>query len=254
MPKTPDATLRERATALGLHGLLARWHSVEAEPWLVPLIAAEETERCRRSLERRIGHAALGVFKPVADFDWAHPRKIDRDAVEALFDLDFLREHINVVFIGSGGVGKTMLAQNLAHRAILAGHTARFVSAADMLGDLAAQDGSANLRRRLRHYTAPSLLVLDEVGYMSYGQGYADLLFQVVSQRYQRRSTIVSTNRVFAEWSEVFPNATSIIALIDRLCHNAEIISIDADSYRNKETLERNAARKAARRPPRKRG
>lgn len=183
MPKTPDATLRERAAALGLHGLLARWHSVEAEPWLVPLITAEETERCRRSLERRIGHAALGVFKPVADFDWAHPRKIDRDAVEALFDLDFLREHINVVFIGSGGVGKTMLAQNLAHRAILAGHTARFVSAADMLGDLAAQDGSANLRRRLRHYTAPSLLVLDEVGYMSYGQGYADLLFQVISQR-----------------------------------------------------------------------
>jgi hypothetical protein len=129
-----------------------------------------------------------------------------------------------------------MLAQNLAHRAILAGHTARFVSAAAMLADLAAQDGPASLRRRLRHYTSPSLLVLDEVGYMSYGQGYADLLFQVISQRYQRRSTIVSTNRVFNEWSEVFPNATSIIALIDRLCHNAEIVSIDADSYRNKET------------------
>ncbi len=83
---------------------------------------------------------------------------------------------------------------------------------------------------------------------MSYGQGYADLLFQVISQRYQRRSTIVSTNRVFNEWSEVFPNATSIIALIDRLCHNAEIISIDTDSYRNKETRDRNAARKTARR------
>ena len=144
MRKTPDATLRERAAALGLHGLLARWHAIEGELWLAPLIESEETERCRRSLERRIAHAALGAFKPVADFDWTHPRKIDRDAVEALFDLDFLREHINVVFIGSGGVGKTMLAQNLAHRAILAGHTARFVSAADMLGD------SANLRRRLR--------------------------------------------------------------------------------------------------------
>ncbi len=144
--KTPDANLRERAAALGLHGLLARWHAVEGEPWLAPLIESEETERCRRSLERRIAHAALGAFKPFADFDWTHPRKIDHDAVEALFDLDFLREHINVVFIGSGGVGKTMLAQNLAHRAILAGHTARFVSAADMLGDCAAQDGSANLR------------------------------------------------------------------------------------------------------------
>jgi len=252
MSRTPDATLRERAAALGLHGLLARWHAVETESWLLPLITAEETERCRRSLERRISHAALGSFKPIADFDWAHPRKIDREAIEALFELDFLREHINVVFIGSGGVGKTMLAQNLAHRAILAGHTARFVSAAAMLADLAAQDGPASLRRRLRHYTSPSLLVLDEVGYMSYGQGYADLLFQVVSQRYQRRSTIVSTNRVFTEWSEVFPNATSIIALIDRLCHNAEIVSIDADSYRNKETQERIAARKTARRSTRK--
>jgi len=252
MPRTPDATLRERAAALGLHGLLARWNSVEAEPWLVPLIESEETERCRRSLERRIHHAALGAFKPVADFDWTHPRKIDREAIEALFDLDFLREHINVILIGSSGVGKTMLTQNLAHRTILAGHTVRFVSASAMLGDLAAQDGAANQRRRMSHYTTPSLLVLDEVGYMSYGQGYSDLLFQVVSQRYQKRSTIVSTNRVFAEWSEVFPNATSIVALIDRLCHNAEIITIDADSYRNKETLERKAARKAARRPPRK--
>jgi DNA replication protein DnaC len=87
---------------------------------------------------------------------------------------------------------------------------------------------------------------------MSYGQDYADLLFQVISQRYQRRSIAVYTNRVFAEWAEVFPNAPSIIALVDRLCHNAEIVSIDADSYRNKETLERNTARKAARRPPRK--
>ena len=127
MSRTPDATLRERAAALGLHGLLARWHAVETESWLLPLITAEETERCRRSLERRISHASLGSFKPIADFDWAHPRKIDREAIEALFELDFLREHINVVFIGSGGVGKAMLAQNLAHRAILAGHTARFV-------------------------------------------------------------------------------------------------------------------------------
>lgn len=248
MPRSPDTTLRERAAALGLFGLLARWNAIEAEPWLVPLLDAEEAERCRRSLERRIHHAALGLFKPIADFDWKHPRKIDRAAIEGLFELDFLREHTNVVFIGSGGVGKTMLAQNLAHRAILAGHTARFVSAAAMLGDLAAQDGPASLRRRLKHYTTPSLLVIDEVGYMSYGQGYSDLLFQVISQRYLRRSTIVSTNRVFTEWTEVFPNATSIVALIDRLCHNAEIVSIDADSYRNKETVERNAARKATRR------
>ena len=114
-----------------------------------------------------------------------------------------------------------------------------------MLGDLT---NTSRLRQRLRRYTSPALLVIDEIGYMSYGQGYADLLFQVVSQRYQRLSTIVTTNRIFSEWQEVFHSATSIVALIDRLCHNAEVLTIDADSYRNKETIERNTARRAARR------
>lgn len=246
--KTPDATLRERAAALGLYGLLTRWHAIEAEPWLRPLIEGEEDERCRRSLARRLEGAKIGAFKPIADFDWTHPRKIDREAIEGLFELDFLREHTNVVLIGSGGVGKTMIARNLAHRAIRAGHTVRVVEAAQMLGDLAAQPDTARLRKRLRRYTSPALLVVDEVGYMSYGQGYADLLFQVVSQRYQRLSTIVTTNRIFSEWQEVFPSATSIVAVIDRLCHNAEVLTIDAESYRNKETVERNTTRRAARR------
>lgn len=247
MARTPDASLAERAAALGLLGLLARWHAVEGEPWLRPLIEGEEEERCRRSLERRLGRAALGAFKPMADFDWTHPRKIDREAIEALFDLDFLRERTNVVFIGSSGVAKTMIAKNLAYRALLAGYTIRFVEARDMLADLAAQDDPARFRRRLRKYTSPALLVVDEVGYMSYAQGYADLLFQVVNQRYLRRSTIVTTNRIFGDWAEVFPNAVSIVALADRLCHKAEILTIDADSYRTKETHERNTARRSRR-------
>ena len=117
----------------------------------------------------------------------------------------------------------------------------------DMLADLAAQDDPARFRRRLRKYTSPALLVVDEVGYMSYAQGYADLLFQVVNQRYLRRSTIVTTNRIFGDWAEVFPNAVSIVALADRLCHKAEILTIDADSYRTKETHERNTARRSRR-------
>lgn len=208
---------------------------IEGELWLAPLIESEETERCRRSLERRIAHAALGAFKPVADFD---PRKIDRDAVEALFDLDFLREHINVVFIGSGGVGKTMLAQNLAHRAILAGHTARFVSAADMLGDLAAQDGSANLRRRLRHYTTPSLLVLDEVGYMSYGQGYARRRWTRLAGALLLRALQVGRHGLFIKAQELFDDMYRSLAdhssrkLIDRLM-KIDLLVIDKMGYLN---------------------
>ena len=145
----------------------------------------------------------------------------------------------NVVLIGPNGVGKSTLAQNVAHQALLHGHTVLFTSAGQMLGELAALDSDSALRKRLHRYAAPDLLLIDEVGYLSYGNRHADLLFELISRRYEARSTIVTTNKPFAAWSEVFPNAACVVSLVDRLVHRAEVISIEGESYRLKEARER---------------
>ncbi len=240
--------LMNRARALGLHGLVAHWDEVADCDWLPALIAWEEEERRARSLKRRLADARLGEFKPLADFNWDWPRSCDRMAVEDLMSLNFLNEAANVVLVGPNGVGKSTIAANIAHRAVLEGHTVRFATAASMLGELAALDSDTLLQRKLRFYARQHLLVIDEVGYLSYSNRHADLLFNIVSSRTQQNSTIVTTNRPFSEWSEAFPNATCVVALVDRLVHNAEIIAIDGDSYRRKEAEERQKQRSAERR------
>ena len=241
-------TLIDRARDLGLHGLLAHWDEIGEPDWLARLIAWEEDERRARSLRRRLGAARIGRFKPLADFDWEWPRRCDRMAVEDLMTLGFLDEAANVVLVGPNGVGKSTVAANIAHRAVLAGHTVRFATAASMLGELAAIDSDTLLQRKLRFYARQHLLVIDEVGYLSYSNRHADLLFNIVSSRSQQRSTIITTNRPFAEWGEAFPNASCVVALVDRLVHNAEIVAIDGDSYRRKEAEERQKERAAERR------
>ena len=238
-------TARNHLRRLGFYGLLAHVETLLNEPWLVRVIEIEDTERARRSLKRRLDNSRLGAFKPIADFDWAWPDQCDRSAIEELFSLGFKEEAANVVFIGNKGLGKTMILKNLTHQAVLHGHTARFTLASDMLHDLAAQDSSITLARRLRRYTSPRLLAIDEVGYLSYDSRYADLLFEVVTRRYeQRRPILLTTNKVFGEWNQVFPNAGCVSTLIDRLVHRAEIISLEGKSYRLKEAEER-AAQKA---------
>jgi len=238
-------TVRSHLRRLGFYGLAAQAEALLNEPWLVRVIEIEDAERARRSLKRRLVHSRLGAFKPIADFDWAWPEQCDRSAIEELFSLGFNEEAANVVFIGNKGLGKTMILKNLTHQAVLHGHTARFTLASDMLHDLAAQDSTIALARRLRRYTSPRLLAIDEVGYLSYDSRYADLLFEVVTRRYeQRRSILLTTNKVFGEWNQVFPNASCVGTLIDRLVHRAEIIALEGKSYRLKEAEER-AAQKA---------
>lgn len=243
--------LEHQAKTLKLHGLLAHWQQVQGEPWLAEMLAWEEEERARRSLERRLRRSRLGAFKPIADFDWSWPKKIDRMQIEDLFRLDWLHSATNVVLVGPNGVGKTMIARNLAHQAVLAGVTARFLSASELLNVLADQATSSSLQRKLSLFCRPHLLVLDEVGYLSYDSRHADLLFEVVSRRYHERPILITTNKPFAEWGEVFPNATSVVTLVDRLVHRCEIVPIEGDSYRRKESKElarRRAQERAARR------
>ena len=246
--------LREQAGELRLHGLLAHWAEVmgpagppEHARWVTQLLGWEAAERSRRSLERRVRDAHIGRFKPLADFDWKWPTQCDRLAVEELMTLEFMADASNVVLVGPNGVGKTMCACNIAYQAVLAGKTALFITAGALLGELAALDSDSALRRRLRHYAAPDLLLIDEVGYLSYSNRHADLLFELVSRRYQHKSTVVTTNRAFAEWGEVFPNAACVVSLVDRLMHRAQVVRIDARSYRQKEADERAALQKTER-------
>jgi DNA replication protein DnaC len=232
-----------RAKALRLHGLLAHWEEAIAGDWVHKLIEWEEQERARRSLVRRLQDAHIGRFKPLCDFDWNWPKRCDRTTVEALMSLEFLNEAANVVLVGPNGVGKSTIAKNIAHRALIHGHTVLFTTAGQLLGNLAALDSDSMLRRRLREYAAPSLICIDEVGYLSYSNRHADLLFELISRRYEHRSTLITTNRPFSAWSEVFPNAACVVALIDRLVHNAEIVVIDGESYRAKEARERSQQR-----------
>ncbi|HTS54688.1 MAG TPA: ATP-binding protein [Burkholderiales bacterium] len=255
---TPNLTLEEarsRLRRLGFYGLAMHAEALLNEPWLTRVLDIEEQERARRSLKRRLDNARLGNFKPIADFDWSWPTRCERSAIEELFSFGFLQEAVNVMLIGPNGLGKTMLLKNLAHQAVLRGHSARFTLASDMLHDLAAQDSTTALARRLRRYTGPTLLAVDEVGYLSYDARYADLLFEVVTRRYeQQRCIALTTNRAFGEWNQVFPNATCVVTLVDRLLHRAEIVTLEGKSYRLKEAQER-ATRKiksrsqAARKP-----
>ena len=247
MATTPPDDLRDQLRTLGLWGLLANWSDVHDQPWLRTVVDYELAERQRRSLERRIHNARLGSFKPFADFDWAWPKSIDQSLVRELFALDFLADAANVVIVGPNGVGKTMIAQNIAHQALLAGHGVRFTTASEMLHDLAAQDSSAALSRRLRRYCSPALLVIDEVGYLSYDSRYADLLFEVVTRRYQNRPIVLTTNKPFQQWVDVFPNAACTVTLVDRLMHRSEVVEIKGESYRLKEAKERAVSKANAR-------
>jgi DNA replication protein DnaC len=236
-----------RHTAATLDDLVAqatkkRWSPTQL---LEHVAEAEQQERVRKSVERRLARSRLGRFKPMADFDWAWPKQIDRAAVEAALRLDFLDGARNVVLIAPQGLGKTMIAQNIAHNAVLAGHSALFVTAAQMLLDLGAQESARTLDRRLRYYSTRPLLCLDEVGYLSYDNRNADLLFQVISRRYERKSLVLTTNLAFSEWPSVFPNAACTTALIDRVIHHADVIILEGDSYRRRDAQAGRSPRRA---------
>jgi len=239
----PDLLLRART--LGLYGLVAHWSELRTHDFVEKLIEIEEQERKRRSLERRLKRSKIGAFKPMADFDWGWPSRIDRPQVEDALALDFVADKANVILVGPNGVGKTTIARNIGHEALRAGMTVLSVKASELVADLAMQDTSTALQRRLRRYVNPALLVIDELGYLSHDDRQGDLLFEVVSKRHEKAPIVLTTNKPFAEWNEVFPNSSCVTALVDRLVHKAEIVVIEGDSYRAKEANER-AKRQAA--------
>lgn len=227
------ATIGLRGVAQGLEDLLARATASRLSPTalLEEVVRIEAAERGRRGLVRRLADARLGRFKPMADFDWSWPKRIDRDLIEQALALSFITEHRNLALVAANGLGKTMIAKNVAQAAVLAGHSALFRSASELLTDLGC-DSPERRRSRLAFYARHDLLCIDEVGYLSYDDRAADLLYEVVTRRYEHRSILVTTNLAFKDWTTVFPNATCLTTLLDRLLHHADVVVIEGESYR----------------------
>ena len=235
-------TLLERAKALKLVGLAQHWDKLTRQdhPWLEKLLSWEESVRTDLGTTTRLKNAKLGRFKSLDDFNWQWPKKIDRQTIEQLLTKQhYVTQNTNIILVGNNGTGKTTIAKNIVWQAVLSGHSARFIEASSLLADLVSQESESALTRRLKYYTKPRVLAIDEVGYLSYGTRHADLLFQIINQRYENKPTIITTNKPFTEWQEVFPNATCVVSLVDRLVHHSEVLVIDGESYRLHEARDR---------------
>lgn len=201
--------------------------------WILDQLVAEEAAaRFSRLVERRIKAARIPVHKTLDSFDFNHPKKIDREQILRLFELDFVEKRTNVCLISRSGLGKTHLASALALAACQQGHRVLFSTAIDVVNQLQAAQSDNTFLRRLKTYLAPNVLVLDELGYLPIDRHGADLLFQVISGRYERGSVILTTNRAFKEWATVFNDATVADAVINRIVHNSEVVSIEGKSFR----------------------
>ena len=207
--------------------------------YLGRLIEGEAAARQDRAIARRIKEARFPVIKTLETFRWEWPKKINRLQIQDLFRLRFIEEKANVIFLGLVGLGKTHLATALAYAACQNGYSVLFANAIDVINTLSAAQTNGILKTEIKRYLAPALLVLDEVGYLPIDQRGADLLFQVISQRYERGSLLVTSNKAFKQWSTIFNGDSTITsAVLDRLLHHAETVVIEGSSYRMKDKID----------------
>lgn len=207
--------------------------------YLGRLLEGEVHRRQDQRVARRVQAARFPVLKTLDQFDWGWPSQINRDQVRDLFRLSFLEEHANIILLGSVGLGKSHLATALGHAACLRGHSVLFATAVDAINTLTAAAAAHRLKAELKKYLAPKLLILDEVGYLPIDKVGADLLFQIVSHRYESGSMILTTNQPFKNWAKVFNNdSTLAAALLDRILHHAQVVTIQGKSYRMKDQIE----------------
>jgi DNA replication protein DnaC len=228
--------MRENYESLAKRAAEKQWTYVN---YLTELATAEANLRQDRATERRIRTARFPQIKTLEQFKWSWPQKINRLQVKNLFRLRFVDEKSNVIFLGGVGLGKTHLATALGYQACLKGHKVLFCSAVDAINNLAAVQSAGRLKQELRKYHKPALLILDELGYLPIDKTGADLLFQIISHRYEQGSLIITTNRAFKDWPEIFNNDSTLTsALLDRLLHHTETVIIEGRSYRMKGAIE----------------
>lgn len=203
---------------------------------LSALVASEITARRQRALERRIRQAKLPKPKTLAEYNFEFPKRIPKQKVLRLFDCQFVAQRQCAVLIGPTGTGKTHLLTALAYTACEKGISVRFTRVIDMINTLTTAQLNGTLERALKHYVHPSILLLDELGYLPIDKRGADLMFQVVAARYESGSIVITTNRPFRDWGKIFDvDNTLATAMIDRLMHHGEAIVIQGESYRTKD-------------------
>jgi DNA replication protein DnaC len=207
--------------------------------YLAQLVEGEFTAREMRSIERRIKNARFPVRKNLEDFQWSWPKKINRLQIQNLFRLDFIATCTNVVIIGNVGLGKTHLSIALGHAACTGGHSVLFTTAVDIINTLAAAQSAGQLKREIRRYVKPAVLIVDELGYLPIDKHGADLLFQIISGRYERAPTVINTNRTYKHWAQIFNNDSTLTsAILDRIMHHVDTIIIEGKSFRMKDEVE----------------
>jgi len=209
------------------------------EDYLEKLADGEAALRKDRSIQRRIRLARFPVIKTLDQFSWTWPKKINRLQVQQLFRLQFIKQASNVIFLGGVGIGKTHLASALGYAACLEGYPVLFATAIDVINTLSAAQAAGTMKQALKKFTKPSLLILDELGFLPIDKTGADLLFQVISLRYEQGPLVITSNRAFKDWPEIFNNDSTLTsAILDRVLHHAETILIEGKSYRMKEQIE----------------
>jgi DNA replication protein DnaC len=222
--------IRENYEAIAKTAARKQWDHIQ---YLSELAEQESNLRRDRCIQRRIKMARFPVIKTMDQFYWSWPKKINQAQVKNLFRIKCIEEKSNIILIGSVGVGKTHIATALGYQACLKNNTVLFTSAIDAVNNLIAAQHTGQLKPELKKYLKPSLLIMDELGYLPIDKNGADLLFQIISERYERGSIIITTNRVFKDWPEIFNNDSTLTsALLDRLLHHTEAVLIEGDSYR----------------------
>ena len=207
--------------------------------YLAQLVEGEFTMREMRSIERRIKNARFPVRKTLDDFQWSWPKKINRLQIQNLFRLDFIATCTNLVMIGNVGLGKTHLSIALGHAACTGGHSVLFTTAVDVINTLAAAQSAGQLKREIRRYLKPAVLIVDELGYLPIDKHGADLLFQIISERYERAPIVFTTNRVYKHWAQIFNNDSTLTsAILDRVMHHVDTVVIEGKSFRMKDEVE----------------
>ena len=196
------------------------------------LLAEEITLREGRRVKAALQMARLASIKTLSGFDFAFQPSLDRGRIMALAQLDFIDRHEVIHFIGQSGTGKSPLATALGVEAVRAGRSVYFSPLADIIDSLAKADREGRLRERIRYLCRASLLIIDEIGYLSVGAGAGNLFFQLVNARYEKGAMILTSNRGFSEWGEVFGDPVVATALLDRLLHHAVVVHIEGVSYR----------------------